>query len=229
MNLNTFGGYIKGGNYDVLITHGNAVMQENVRFDTLVVKGILQTSACRGRRIVIDGGMLNSSGEIVFDSLSGHGRICTQQHISARNIAFIGEMETYSRLAVKESIRVSGSVKAKSLVASKAKITGHTSIKEYIETGRLEIAPIRTTMFERFKMNEYLGPNSIQRIKAMDVILRNTICEKIDADYVVLSSHTHVEKVLYDDDLRLDRTSTVRLIERRWNMGEDEELQRKVA
>ncbi|WEV45953.1 hypothetical protein OZX62_05645 [Bifidobacterium sp. ESL0690] len=231
MNLNTFGGYIKGGDYDVLITHGNAMMREDVTFDTLVVKGILQTTVCRGRRIVMDGGILNSSREIVSDSLSGHGRICAQQHISTQKIAFIGDMETNSRLTVEQGIRVNGSINAKSLVTPRAKITGHTRIAECAETGKLEIKPIHTAMFERFGMNEYLEPSNIQRINATNVVLCNTNCQKIDAGYVALSGHTHVERVIYEGDLRLDKTSSVRLIEHRWDMedDEDDELQRKVA
>ncbi|MCO6558209.1 MAG: hypothetical protein J6575_02030 [Bifidobacterium sp.] len=229
MNLNTFGGCIRGGDYDVLIVHGNAAINENVTFDTLVVKGILQTSICKGRRIVMDGGILNSSGKIVADSLSGHGRICAQQHISSRNVAFIGELETHSRLIVKESIRLKGLIKAESLIASKAKVTGHTNIERYAETDRLEIAPLRTTMFERLGMNEYLEPNNVQRIEATNVMLCDTICQKINAGYVTLSGSTRVEKVTYDGDLRLDRTSSVRIIEPRWNIDQDEDLQRKVA
>ncbi|WEV66677.1 hypothetical protein OZX72_05230 [Bifidobacterium sp. ESL0769] len=231
MNLNTFGGNIKGGDYEVLITHGNAVMQEDVTFDTLVVKGILQTSVCRGRRIVMDGGILNSSGEIAADCLSGHGRICAQERICSRRIAFIGDMETASQITVEEAIHVKGSVDAESVNASTIRITGHANIKGSAESNKLEIKPIRTAMFERFGMNEYLEPSNIQRINATNVVLCNTNCQKIDAGYVALSGHTRVERVIYEGDLKLDRSSRVRLIEHRWDMDEDEdgELQRKVA
>ncbi|WEV73337.1 hypothetical protein OZX74_05130 [Bifidobacterium sp. ESL0798] len=229
MNLNTFGGFIKGGNYDILITHGNAVLQENAKFDTLVVKGILQTSTCQGRRIVIDGGMLNASGEIIADSLSGHGSVCARQRICARNIVFIGKMKTSMQITVKETIQVNGTIDAKSLTSSTAKLIGHTDIKECTETGRLETVPIRTAMFERFGMDEYLGPSNIKRIVATNVALCDTICQKIDAGYVTLSGHAHVEKVIYDGDLRLDKTSSATLIEHRWAEDEDGRLQRKVA
>ncbi|WEV58295.1 hypothetical protein OZX67_05525 [Bifidobacterium sp. ESL0728] len=229
MNLNTFGGTIEGNDYDALITHGNAVMQQGVTFDTLVVKGILQAPSCHGRRIIMDGGMLNASGEIIADSLSGHGHIVAHKHIDSRKISFIGEMKTDSRIVVKESLQVNGSIKAKSLVAPNAKIIGHTHIEEYTESGKLEIKPMQTTMFERFGMNEYLEPNNLQRIVATNVVLCNTICKNIDASYVALSGHTHVEKVVYEGDLRLDKTSSVRLIEHRWDEDEDDMIQRKVA
>ncbi|WEV52170.1 hypothetical protein [Bifidobacterium sp. ESL0704] len=229
MNLNTFGGTIKGGDYGVLIVHGNARMYENVTFDTLVVQGILQAAFCRGRRIVMEGGMLNCSSRLVSDSLAGHGRISAKQCICSRRIDLTGEIKTDHGLYVKTTARVNGLVEAKSLTATDARITGHATIGEYAEADRLEIRPIRTTMFERFGMKGYLKPSSIPRITADNVVLCSTISQKIEAGYVSLHDHTHVEKVIFDDDLRFDRTSSVKLIERRWNEGEYEALQRRAA
>ncbi|WEV76232.1 hypothetical protein [Bifidobacterium sp. ESL0800] len=229
MNLNTFGGTIQDGDYDVLITHGNTIMRENVTFDTLVVRGILHTSLCRGRRIMMDGGILSCSGKIVSDRLSGHGSIRAKQHISSRRIGFIGEISTDANIVVKETLQIDGSIDARSFKATNARIAGHTAIKDFAETNRLEIRPIQSTMFERFGMGKYLEPNSIQRIVATSVALSNTVCRNIDAGYVALSSHSQVEKVIYDNDLRLDKTSRATLIEHRWNENDHDELQRKVA
>ncbi|WEV41396.1 hypothetical protein OZX57_04890 [Bifidobacterium sp. ESL0682] len=229
MNLNTFGGLVKDGDYDVLITHGNAVLSEHATFDTLVVKGILQTGICQGRRIILDGGLLSSSSDIISDSISGHGSIRASASIRSTHVDFIGDLICNQHLAIRERIRVNGLVDTRSFQARNANIIGHINVHKHLEADSLSVQPMHTAMFERFGMSEYLKPNEIEGIEARTVTLSNTICGSIIADTVCLSGNTHARKVLYDDDLKLDRTSSVTVIEHPWKEEDDDGLQRKVA
>ncbi|WEV68487.1 hypothetical protein OZX73_04055 [Bifidobacterium sp. ESL0775] len=229
MNLNTFGGYIKDGDYDVIITHGNAVLSERAIFDTLVVEGILQTGTCQGRRIVLEGGMLSSSSGIIADSISGHGSVHAATSLRAAQIDFTGDLASDRLLSATGRIRVKGSVEAQVFRAQDANVTGHIRVQDHLEAERIEVSRLHTAMFERFGMDEYLKPNEIQGIEARTVTLRNTVCGDITADTVRLAGNSHAQKVKYDNDLRLDRTSSVTVIEHRWKEDEDDEPQRKVA
>ncbi|MDF7664970.1 hypothetical protein [Bifidobacterium sp. ESL0745] len=229
MNLNTFSNYISRGNYDVLISHGNAALSPDVTFDTLVIKGILQTTCCRGRRIIIDGGMLNASGGIATALLSGHGCVTAGKSIEATAITFIGELSTAYTLKANHCVQVNGVLSAKSLTTKHATIVGHIDIGQSAQIHNLEVMPMHTAMFERFGMNKYLKANSIEQIVADNVTLSNTICRTIDADAISLSHHTQVRKAIYSKELKFDRTSNVTVIEHRRSEDTDDGIQRKVA
>lgn len=229
MNLNTFSSYISRGNYDVLISHGNAVLSPDVAFDTLVIKGILQTTCCRGRRIVIDGGVLNASDGIATALLSGHGCVSTGKSIEATAITFVGEISAACALNADHCVQVNGALSAESLATKYATITGHIDIGQYAHTRNLEVIPMHTTMFERFGMDEYLKANSIGQIVADNVRLSNTICHAIDADAISLFHHTQVRKAIYGKELKFDRTSNVTVVEHRRLEDTDDGIQRKVA
>lgn len=229
MNLNTFGGYIKDGNYDVIIAQGTTVLSPSVTFDTLLLKGIMRADGCTGRQIRLEGGMLDGSGTIDAKCLSGHGHIHMSGSIQVNQIDFIGELITDDQLRCHGTLNVTGLMTCHSFQSERCHIAGHVRIADTAKVDSFEIATLYSAMFERFGMPDYLKPSQIQGIEANTVILNHTVCDSINADTVRLSRNTHVGRVRYKQNLDLDRTSNVTLIERDWRRDKAPELQRKVA
>lgn len=229
VNLNTFGGYIKDGNYDVIIAQGTTVLSPSVTFDTLLIKGIMRANGCTGRQIRLEGGMLDGSGSIDADCLSGHGHIHMSGSIQVNRIDFIGELIVDDQLRCDGTLNATGLLTCHSFQSQRSHIAGHVRIADTSKAIRFEIASLYSTMFERFGMLDYLKPSTIQGIEANTVILNHTVCDSINADTVRLSGNTRVGKVRYEQNLDLDRTSNVTLIESNWRRDNTPELQRKVA
>lgn len=229
MNLNTFGGYIKDGNYDVIIAQGTTVLSPSVTFDTLLLKGVMRANGCTGRQIRLEGGILDGSGSIDAGCLSGHGYIHMSGSIQVNRIDFIGEIIADDQLRCRGTLSTTGLLTCHSFQSQRSQIAGHARIADTAKADNFEIAALHSTTFERFGMHDYLKPSTIQNIEASTVILNHTVCDSINAGTVRLSNNTRVEKVRYEQNLDLDRTSNVTLIERNWKRDNAHELQRKVA
>lgn len=229
MNLNTFGGYIKDGDYDVIIAQGTTVLSSSVTFDTLLLKGIMRANGCKGRQIRLDGGMLDGSGSIDAETLNGHGHIHMRGSIRVNCLNFIGEIITDNHLRCHGALNTTGRLTCHSFQSDSSRIEGHARITGTSIADSFEIAALYSAMFERFEMLDYLEPSTIQGIEANTVTLNHTVCDNIKADTVRLSGNTRVRKVRYEHNLDLDRTSNATLIERNWRSDSAPELQRKVA
>ncbi|WEV71792.1 hypothetical protein [Bifidobacterium sp. ESL0790] len=231
MNLNTFGGVIKAGHYDVIIAHGTSTLEPGVRFRTLVIHGVVDTAECVGGAVVFDSGMLTCSGDVDVEDIQGHGRCHVAGGLRCETMRFIGEMNVNGGLRCRGALRIVGYAHASSIAAREGlKLVGRGE-SPLLRAHHIVVKPIRSAMFERFGMRDYIGKSEIHSAEAHSVRLWNCDCGKITAENVQLNAHTSAKEVIYGNDLNYDRSSNVIMMRRvRDDEGErDVEAQRKVA
>lgn len=231
MNLNTFGGIIRAGRYDAIITHGTSTLEPGVRFRMLIIHGVVETTECAGGTVVFDSGMLICSGDMAVGDIQGHGRCHVSGGLRCESMQFTGEMAVNGSLRCQGMLRIVGCTHASSIISRESlKLIGHGE-SPLLRADHIIIKPMRSAMFERFEMHDYMGKSEIRKAEAHSVRLWSCDCDKITGENVQLNAHSQAKEVIYVNDLSYDRSSNVTMMRRVCaNNGEQEwEVQRKVA
>lgn len=227
MNLNTFGGAIRPGRYDAIIAHGYCRMEDGVRFTTLVVRGTVEASADITGSIVMQSGELLCQGDLDAETIHGNGDIEVKGSLRCGSMSMTGRLAVQGPLDVGSDLTLLGAFSGNTaIVAGKATFLGHCDIGS-IDATEVVSKPIRTAMFERFGMKEYLEPSRIGLVDADLAKLHWTVCHKAITDQLELTGHCRVGELVCFDSFRHDVTSSAAAIH--FIDDEADGPQRKVA
>ncbi|KFI46658.1 hypothetical protein GA0061078_0411 [Bifidobacterium bohemicum] len=211
MILNSFGGLIQPGDYDVVVAQGWCQLKAGVRFATLIIRGVVIAGACNGGRIIMQSGVLSCDGDLTVDSIEGQGNLDIHGSLRCGRITLTGEMTVTSRIQSGSSVVVFGMLEAESLCTpGDVRMIGHCSIGS-IDACHLVVKPIRSAMFERFDMKKYLTPSRFDLIEAQVAQVHWIRCRKIVADDVELTGHSDIRELVYAERFRRDVSSSVEL------------------
>ncbi|MDF7663739.1 hypothetical protein PT282_03525 [Bifidobacterium sp. ESL0763] len=229
MNLNTFGGPIRAGRYDVIVVNGACTLERGVRFSTLVVRGVLDCPECVGGAVLFESGTLACGGGMEVGDIHGHGRCDVAGGLRCHAMRFTGEMRVRETLECQAGARIVGLARASDVRAGgDLRLVGRLEVVS-LTARDIVVKPIHSAMFERFGMREHIGRSAIARAEARGVRLWNCECGRICGGTIRLSAHSQAKEVIYEDDLGYDRSSEVMLMRRVRDEGPELEAQRKVA
>ncbi|MCH4209221.1 hypothetical protein [Bifidobacterium sp.] len=212
MNLTSFGGFIRAGNYGHLALNGPHTLERGVRFEQLTINGRVRASGYRGRHVVVSSGHLVSDGDMTVQRISGHGRMQLRGRLECAAMEFIGELEISRPLICTGQLSVYGSLTSTSQITAQS-FTMY-GVLEALELHAREalIEPFETKLATRLGMTDYRARSHVKTIHAGTLTARRLNCATLNVDSATLRDGCAVEHAEFIDELAVDQSSSVMML-----------------
>jgi cytoskeletal protein CcmA (bactofilin family) len=211
LNLTSFGGIIRSGVYGHLILNGVHTIEGGVRFKRLTVNGQVRGPQYVGGHIVFVSGELISDGDVQVRRISGHGRMLVMGRLRCELLDFTGEIKTARTLHCMQRMNLHGSLNASGgVTADHIEICG-VAEATMMHSRITAIAPFESKLFKRLRTRAYYGPSRVRTIHSGRLTARKLVCSHIRVDSATLLDGCRIEYAEFQDELELDRSSSVAL------------------